>query len=140
MSPIRQLVAAMLALVALTMLVGMRMLFVRIAEMRQLRIHPQAVATSLQSAARYENVQASDNFRNLSEVPILFYALCATALAVQHTPAWLAYGAWAFVGLRYAHSLIQCTYNRVMHRFLAFISGFTLLIGLWIAFFVTWPA
>ncbi len=130
-------VAACFALVLLTFAVAMRMLAARVAEMRAKRIHPQAVATSAQIAARLENSQAADNFRNLFETPVLFYALSAVALATGHTPDWLVYGAWLYVALRALHSWIQCSYNKVMHRFRAYLAGFALLVVLWISFFVT---
>lgn len=135
-----QLTAALLALVLLTFLVGVRLLFTRVEEMRRKRIHPQAASNSLQMAARLENVQAADNFRNLFEVPVLFYALAAVALATQQTPGWLVVGAWAFVALRAVHSLIHCTYNKVMHRLAVFLASFALLVSLWIAFFLSLPA
>lgn len=134
------LISATLALVMLTLLVGGRLLYVRVQEMRQKRIHPQAAATSIQMAARLENVQAADNFRNLFEVPVLFYALVAVSLAVHHTPIWLAYGAWVYVALRVVHSFIHCTYNKVMHRLTAFLSSVVLIVGLWVFFFVTLPS
>jgi hypothetical protein len=56
------------------------MLFTRVKEMRSKRIHPQAASTSTKMAARLENIQPADNFRNLFEVPVLFYALAAIAL------------------------------------------------------------
>jgi hypothetical protein len=130
------LIAAALALVLLTVLVGLRLLYTRVREMRRKRIHAQAVATSVQMAGRHEDVQAADNFRNLFEVPVLFYALVAIALATRVAPPWLVAGAWAFVALRALHSLIHCTYNRVMHRLAAFLAGFALLAGLWVAFFL----
>jgi hypothetical protein len=130
------LVWPLLALVVLVFVVGLRMLAVRIKEMKEKRINPQQTATSLQMAARMENVQAADNFRNLFEVPVLFYALLAVAMALQHIPAWLVWGAWLFVALRYIHSLIHCTYNRVMHRFAAFGSGFLVIVVLWIYFVI----
>ncbi len=37
-------------------------------------------------------------------------------------------------GLRALHSLIHVTYNRVMHRFLVYVSSTVLLFGMWIAF------
>jgi hypothetical protein len=114
--------------------------------MRQKRVHPQAAATSLAMAARLQNVQAADNFKNLFEVPVLFYALVCLAATTHATPAWLTVGCWAFVLLRTAHSVIHCTYNRVMHRLAAFGSSFLLLVGLWVAFVfnvlstsATWP-
>jgi hypothetical protein len=134
------LVAACLALVLLTVLVGVRLLHTRVREMRRKRLHPQAVATSAQMSARLEDVQAADNFRNLFEVPVLFYALVAIALGMRVTPPWLVAGAWVFVALRVLHSLIHCTYNRVVHRLAAFLAGFALLAGLWVAFFLSLKA
>jgi hypothetical protein len=131
-----QLAVASLALVLLTFAVGVRLLYVRTMEMREKRVHPQAASTSIQMAAKLQNVQAADNFKNLFETPVLFYSLAAMAIASGYTPAWLAMGAWAYVGLRAAHSFIHCTYNRVMHRFAAFALGFTLLVGLWVTFIV----
>lgn len=131
-----QLALACAALVLLTFVVGLRMLYVRTMEMRQKRVHPQAASTSLQMAAKLQNVQASDNFRNLFETPVLFYALVGIAIASDHTPGWLAMGSWAYVALRTAHSFIHCTYNRVMHRFIVFGCSFLLLVALWAAFIV----
>jgi hypothetical protein len=132
-----QLIGALLALVLLTFLVGARLLFTRVQESRQKRIHPQAIATSVKMAARLENVQAADNFRNLFEVPVMFYALVAVALATHQTPGWLVVGAWAFVALRVSHSFIHCTYNKVVHRLAAFLTSFVLLVALWVAFFLS---
>jgi hypothetical protein len=118
----------------------MRMLFTRVQEMKMKRIHPQTAATSSKMAARLENVQAADNFRNLLEVPVLFYALCAVAIGLHQTPLWLVLGAWAFVLLRLAHSVIHCTYNKVMHRLAAFLASLVLLVVMWVAFVLSLPA
>jgi hypothetical protein len=85
-------------------------------------------------SAKLQNVQAADNFRNLFETPVLFYALVGVAIASNYVPTWLVVGAWLYVALRIVHSLIHCTYNRVMQRFAAFGAGFVLLVGLWAAF------
>lgn len=135
-----QLIGALLALVLLTLLVGVRLLVTRVQEMRAKRIHPQAASTSTKMAARLENVQAADNFRNLFEVPVMFYALAAVALATRHVPGWLVAGAWSFVALRVLHSSIHCTYNKVMHRFAAFFASFLPVVGLWVAFFLSLSA
>ena len=133
------LIGALFALVLLTAVVGAYLLFTRVQEMRQKRIHPQAASTSVQMAARLENVQAADNFRNLFEVPVAFYALVAVALATHQTPGWLVLGAWVFVALRVLHSIIHCTYNRVMHRLSVFLASFGLLVALWVSFFLSLP-
>ncbi len=132
-----QLVGAALTLVLLTGVVGVWLLFSRVQEAVKKRIHPQAMSTSVKMASRLENVQASDNFRNLFEVPVMFYALVAVALATRHTPHWLVVGAWTFVSLRIAHSLIHCTYNRVVHRLAVFAVSFMLLVVLWVGFYLS---
>lgn len=134
MTNAQHLVAACGAMALLVAIVGLRLLAVRVGEMRAKRIHPQAAATSVQMAARLERVQAADNFRNLFEVPVLFYTLVAVALATGRTPDWLVTGAWCFVLLRYVHSAIHCSYNRVMHRLLAFALGLMLLTAMWASF------
>jgi hypothetical protein len=128
------LITAAAAMVVLTFVVGIAMLRSRVQEMRVKRIHPQAVATASKMSARLENVQTADNFRNLLETPVLFYALVALAVGIGHVPAWLAIGAWVYVVLRVAHSVIHCTYNKVMHRLSAFMLGFGLLVAMWLGF------
>lgn len=140
MAPQQHLVAACAALALLTFLVGLRMLAVRVAEMRARRIHPQAVALSAQRAQRLDDSRASDNYNHLFELPVLFYALCALALATTHVPGWLPAAAWLFVALRIAHSAIQCSYNRVMHRFAVFLAGFALLGAMWAGFALSYLA
>ncbi len=136
MSPPYLLALSSFALVVLTFLVGLRLLYVRSQEMREKRVHPQAASTSVQMAAKLQNVQAADNFRNLFETPVLFYALVAIAIGSNFVPVWLVAGAWSYVALRGLHSFIHCTYNRVMQRFAAFGAGFLLLVGLWAAFVI----
>lgn len=134
------LIASCLALVALTTIVGGLMLFTRVSEMRRKRIHPQAAATSALMATRLENVQPADNFRNLFEVPVLFYALVAIAVATRHVPSWLVTCAWLYVVLRVVHSAIHCSYNKVYHRLAVFMASFGLLVGMWVYFFVSLAA
>ena len=70
---------------------------------------PQAVATSAQMAARLTDTRAADNFRNLFELPVLFYlALFVAALTGLVTSISIGL-AWAFVVLRMLHSVVHCT-------------------------------
>jgi hypothetical protein len=122
----------MLAMVALTLIVWVRLYAVRIPEMRRLRIHPQAVATSVQKSARLVDTRAAANFSNLFEVPGLCYlALIVAYLTQQATPLVLGL-AWGFVAGRVLHSLIQCSYNKVMHRFTVYVVSTCLVWVLWV--------
>ncbi len=130
------LIAACLAMVLLTAIVGLTMLRNRVREMMRKRLDAQQIADSTRMAAQLQDIQAADNFRNLFEVPVLFYTLVAIALATGYVPSWLVVCTWIFVALRVAHSLIHCTYNKVFHRLAVFLPGFALLIGMWSAFFL----
>lgn len=121
----------MAAMVALTFFVWLRLYVERIGEMRERRIHPGKLATSAAAAGVLQRTQSADNFRNLFEVPVLFYALCLAATATGAITPFLLNGAWAFVVLRAAHSLIQCTYNKVMHRFSVYVASTLLVFILW---------
>jgi hypothetical protein len=124
----------MVALVGVTLVVWVRLYIVRIGEMRTRRIHPQKVATSRMAAEALQDVTAADNFRNLFEVPVLFYAVCcALAITDSVTGVQLAL-AWTFVALRALHSFIHVTYNRVMHRFLVYIVGGVVVFLMWALF------
>jgi hypothetical protein len=132
-----ELIAACLAIVLLTLAVGGALLMTRAREMRRKRIHPQAaLVDSSRMSAQLEDVQVADNFRNLFEVPVLFFALAAIALATGYVPDWLVVCSWVYVVLRVLHSFIHCTYNKVYHRLAVFLASFGLLVAMWIAFFV----
>lgn len=132
-----ELIAACLAMVLLTLAVGAALLLTRVRELQRKRMHPQAaLADSARMSTQLENVQVADNFRNLFEVPVLFFALAAIALATGYVPDWLVVCCWIYVALRALHSLIHCTYNKVYHRLAAFLASLGLLVGMWIAFFV----
>ena len=119
------------AMVVLTCVVWWRMYFVRIGQMKRERIHPQSVATSAQAAAKLTDSRVADNFRNLFELPVLFYLALAVAAHARLADVVVLALAWLFVGLRVAHSLIQCTYNKVMHRFYVYFAGALALWALW---------
>ena len=119
------------AMALLTAIVWWRMYASRIGEMKRERIHPQRVATSAQAAALLTDTRAADNFRNLFELPVLFYLALVIADRLDRVDAVSVGLAWLFVALRMAHSFIHVTYNKVMHRFVAHLSGGVALWLLW---------
>ncbi|MDE1961886.1 MAG: MAPEG family protein [Xanthomonadaceae bacterium] len=116
---------------ALTFVVWLRMYFMRVGEMKRERIHPQAVALSAQMAERLKDTRAADNFRNLFELPVLFYFALVVAVQSRQVTAITLSLAWLFVALRIAHSAIHCSYNKVYHRFYAYFAGGVALWLLW---------
>ena len=69
----------------------------------------------------------ADNYNHLMEQPPLFYAVAIVlALLGDATAASLGL-AWAYVGLRVVHSLVQVTFNHILTRFsLFFVSSLVL--------------
>lgn len=116
----------------LTFLVWARLYQLRLAEMARKRIDAQDLASVSDSVRLLVDTRASDNFRNLFELPVLFYAgvLLAAQLGVADAVS-LAL-AWAFVALRAVHSVVHCTWNHVMTRFVAYALGTLVLIAFWI--------
>lgn len=61
------------------------------------------------------------NYQHLMEQPTIFYAI-VFALVLMGFDAWInVYLAWAYVGLRVVHSVVQSTVNVVKIRFLIFL-------------------
>ena len=60
---------------------------------------------------------SSDNLKNLFEMPVLFYALCLYLYVTAQVDPFYLNAAYMFVIGRALHSIIHCTYNKVMHRF-----------------------
>lgn len=119
------------ALAFLTGAVWLKLYVDRIAEMRSRRIHPQQLATQQQATQMLQNVQAADHFRNLFEVPVLFYALCAfVAITGLSSPILLAC-AWGYVLLRALHAYIHLTHNNVIRRFQAYVASTIVLYVMW---------
>ena len=121
-------------MVVLTAIVWVRLFIERIAEMKERRISPNQIATSRQAAEQLQRVNASDNFKNLFEVPVLFYVLCIGIFITHQDSARLMLGLWLFVVLRAIHSFIHCTYNNVNHRFAAYMASTLFLFAMWATF------
>jgi len=59
----------------------------------------------------------ADNFSNLFELPVLFYAIVLYLFTTKNVDGFYVVMAWIFFGFRCLHSLVHCTKNVVMVRF-----------------------
>jgi hypothetical protein len=110
-----------LALIVLSLLVWIWMYLTRIPAIQRAGIDPQNARhpgslDGLPSSVR----QVADNYNHLMEQPTIFYALCFYVALTGHTNSINVDLAWAYVGLRGVHTLIQCTFNNVTMRFSVF--------------------
>ncbi|HLF31443.1 MAG TPA: MAPEG family protein [Xanthomonadales bacterium] len=122
----------LLTQVLLTFLVWVYLYITRLREMRLKNINPQQLAEAGQKKLLLtDSLGPSDNFQNLLEMPLLFYLAVLLSLVLLIQDEVLVQLAWGFVLLRAIHSLIHCTYNRVIHRFWAYFFSCLLLLLMW---------
>ncbi len=125
------------AMALFTFIVVFAMFKERISEFKERRIHPQSAPSSSQLSSVLKNTKGADNYKNLLEMPTLFYVLCVILLFATKplNPIFLGL-AWAYVGLRYWHSFVHVSYNKVMTRFKIFLASTVVLGVMWV--FAIW--
>ena len=70
----------------------------------------------------------ADNYNHLMEQPTIFYAVALSLAVLGQGDGTNATLAWAYVGLRVVHSLVQALLNKIEVRFgLFFISSLVLI-------------
>jgi hypothetical protein len=111
-----------LALVSWTLIIWIWMYATRIPAMQKAKIDPQKALHpgSLASLPTPVRVVA-DNYNHLHEQPTVFYAIAFYAHLAGAADGVNIALAWAYVGLRVVHSLMQIVVRRVMFRFLSFV-------------------
>jgi hypothetical protein len=72
----------------------------------------------------------ADNYNHLMEQPTLFYAVALTLAVLGTGDEINVVLAWAYVGIRVVHSLVQALVNIVMLRFAIFMLGSLVLLAL----------
>lgn len=77
-------------------------------------------------------IKASNNYKNQFEIPVLFFAAVATALAIQAASAVFVWLAWGFVAARIVHSVCHCGSNRLPLRFTSFFTSVFAVTVMWI--------
>jgi hypothetical protein len=123
----------LVAMLVLTGLVWLYMYVTRLREMGRRRIDPQDLKTrEMARSLLTDSAAPADNFRNLFEIPVLFYVAVLLSLVLMLQDPMLVYLSWGFVATRYGHSLVHCTYNRVLHRFALYLAGCGFILLIWI--------
>lgn len=77
-------------------------------------------------------MKASNNYKNQFEIPVLFFAAVATALAIQAVSVMFVWLAWGFVAARIVHSVCHCGSNRLPVRFTSFLTSVFAVTVMWL--------
>lgn len=128
-----------IVLMLITMLVWLNMFIKRMSALRSLKVDPQAIATPEKlSAALDDKANAPANcFKNMFEVPVIFYAFCIVLAITGSIDSLYSNLAWAFVVFRAIQASVHCTYNGVMHRFYAYLVSSIILWVMLVRFFLS---
>lgn len=88
----------------------------------------KASAGYLNELLPYEVRVVADNYNHLHEQPTLFYALMVFAALTGGGDTTMLYLAYAYVGLRVVHTLMQVVLRKIIPRFAVFsLSSFVLI-------------
>jgi hypothetical protein len=118
-----EILAPVVALVLWTLMMWLWMYATRIPAMQRLnvRLDPTVPPGTLTAVLPPEVRWKADNYNHLMEQPTIFYATALTLALLGAGDGLNAQIAWAYVGLRVLHSLVQVTVNRIMIRFVVFV-------------------
>ena len=122
-------------MVLLTLLVTFRLLFIGSYLVATKKVHIKQFRNMDGKFPKYA-LSARDHFRNMFEIPILFYLLCILLIIKNEYDPIDIYLAWGFVLFRLIHSLIRIPNKNVLYRYSAFIVSLFFLIGGWISFII----
>ncbi|HSM80373.1 MAG TPA: MAPEG family protein [Nodosilinea sp.] len=108
-----------LAMMLLTLAVWVYLYILRLGFIVSRGVDPQDLATPEKLAERLplSTLNPSNNFKNLFELPVLFYGLCLYLFVTGQVDGGYVNAAWVFAGFRGLHSAVHCTINRVTLRF-----------------------
>jgi len=126
------LLAPIVALVAWSLVMYIWMYVARIGAMRRGGISAKGMrgTRGLDGIIPDEANWKAHNYAHLMEQPTIFYAIVIALILMGFDAQINVYLAWAYVGLRVVHSLIQATVNIVIYRFIVFTLSSLCLIGL----------
>jgi len=114
----------MVALILWTMLIWLWMYVTRIPAMNKAKIDSAnlvgAKGGDLDELLPPQVQWKAHNYNHLLTEPTLFYAICVVLILSRQDFGLNLTIAWAYVGLRVLHSLVQVTINRVIFRFMLF--------------------
>ncbi len=120
-----------IALISWTLIVWVWMYALRIPAMNAAGIDPDDAKHPGSLSGLPSNVRAvADNYNHLHEQPTVFYALAFYTQLAGAADVLSVQLAWAYVGLRVVHSLVQNTVNKVMIRFMVFSLSSLVLIAI----------
>lgn len=111
------------ATIFLTLCVWVYMYIRRISFINSKKVKPQDLVgyNALAKLSPPQVSNPSDNLKNLFEIPVIFYAIVLYLFITKQVDSVYLYAAWTFVIFRVLHSIVHCTFNRILLRFYLYL-------------------
>ncbi len=122
-----------LAQVALTFVLLYATGRVRLASIRHGHTKIRDIALG-QNAWPARATQFANTYNSQFQLPLLFYIVIIFAQINALVDMLMVVLAWGFVVTRLAHAWIYVTNNNIQQRFIAFVTGFVVLVAMWAYF------
>ena len=120
-------------MIFLTILIGLQLIYCNSKavlngeiDIRHFRLFDSKIPENLQSI--------SQHYKNMFELPLLFYILCILFITYENWTKFDVIIAWGFFFFRFLHSLVRISNTNVELRFGLFIGSFVMLLIGWISF------
>ncbi len=135
-----QLISPILAMMILTLIVWLYMYITRTRYIISNRVSLHKVNSPEKLAQVIPETinRPANNFKNLFELPVLFYVLMIINLIIDPSSSLILSLAWGYVALRCLHSAIHCTYNDVKQRFIVYVLSSLVLFSILLITLTKW--
>jgi hypothetical protein len=124
------------AMFVLTAFSTLRLAFLRLGAVKKGEIDPKFFRDFQGYDEPAKLRVASRHLINLYEAPVLFYTISIIAFVTHVGGFAIVAMAWAYVLLRYLHSIVHLTTNNVLLRFRLFAMSQAVLVAIWITVLV----
>ena len=125
------------SMIFLTLIIGVQLLYCNSkavlkgeVNIKSFRLFDSQISNSLKSV--------SQHYKNMFELPVLFYILCILFIVNDNFTDFDVIIAWGFFSFRFLHSLVRISNQNVNLRFGLFIGSFVMLIIGWISFILSY--
>lgn len=124
----------LIAMALLVFIAWFSMFFKRMSEINKHNLRFQDLNVFNKNLTK-KFLTSGDNYRNLFEMPVMYYVAILLVIILKIDNPFYLYTAWGYVLIRYLHTFIHITYNKVFHRFLMYAFSCFILLIIWIKIF-----
>ncbi|MEM9620291.1 MAG: MAPEG family protein [Pseudomonadota bacterium] len=126
------LVYPMLVMVILTLTVLVALFRARTKSVEDGQVNADYFRTYQGGSEPEQSLQLSRHFANLFETPVLFYAGCVAAMALNKVDLVLVALAWTYVIARVIHAYVHTGSNKLQLRIPAYFTSVAIIAIMWL--------